>query len=136
MIKRGQISVEYLVVVGFVTFLVIGILGVAVYYSSELRDSIKLYQLESYAEKIISGAESVFYSGEPSRVTITAHLPEGVTELEIIEDNIVVSIHTTGGIAKNAYRSNVPISGELSINKGVKRIQIVAFQDGVLINEE
>jgi len=104
MIKKGQISVEYLVVVGFVTFLVIGVLGVAVYYSAQLRDSIKFYQLENYAEKIVSGAESVFYSGEPSRVTITAYLPAGVQSVEIIEDQIVVSISTANGVAKSAYK--------------------------------
>ncbi|NCO11099.1 hypothetical protein CO038_00990 [Candidatus Pacearchaeota archaeon CG_4_9_14_0_2_um_filter_39_13] len=136
MIKKGQISVEYLVVVGFVTFLVIGVLGVAVYYSAQLRDSIKFYQLENYAEKIVSGAESVFYSGEPSRVTITAYLPAGVQSVEIIEDQIVVSISTANGVAKSAYKSNVPISGDLSENEGVKRIQIIALDNGVSVNEE
>lgn len=134
--KRGQISVEYLVVVGFVTLLVIGILGVAVLYSSQLRDSIKFYQLENYAEKITSGSESVFYSGEPSRVTLTAYLPAGVENVEIIDDQIVVSISTTNGIAKNAYKSNVPISGTLSRNEGVKRLHLVATTSGVLVNEE
>ena len=136
MIKKGQISVEYLVVVGFVTFLVIGVLGVAVYYSAQLRDSIKFYQLENYAEKIVSGAESVFYSGEPSRVTITAYLPAGVQSVEIIEDQIVVSISTANGVAKSAYKSNVPISGDLSENEGVKRNQIIALDNGVSVNEE
>lgn len=136
MTKKGQISVEYLVVVGFVAFLVIGILAIAVFYSGQLRDSIKFYQLENYAGKIISGSESVFYAGEPSRVTLTAYLPIGVQSVEIIDNEIVVSISAHNGIAKNAYKSNVPISGILSSNEGVKRIQIIALDDEVSINEE
>lgn len=133
--RRGQISIEYLVVVGFVAFLVIGVLGVAVFYSSQLKDGIKFYQLENYAEKIISGSESVFYAGQPSRVTITAYLPAGVQSVEIIDDYIVVSISTANGLAKSAYKSNVPISGTFSSNEGVKRLSIIALESGVSINE-
>lgn len=133
--KRGQISVEYLIVVGFVVFLVISILGVALAYSSSLKDSIKFYQIEGYATKITSGAESVFFAGEPSKVTITAYLPSGVRSVEIIEDQIVIEVSTSTGVSKTAYRSDVPIYGSLTGSEGVKVVHIEAGASGVMLSE-
>ncbi|OIO81102.1 hypothetical protein AUJ84_01700 [Candidatus Pacearchaeota archaeon CG1_02_32_132] len=133
--KRGQISVEYLIVIGFVVFMVLTILGVAFVYSSSLKDSIKFYQLDGYANKIISGSESVFFAGEPSRVTITAYLPTGVKNIEVIENSIVVTISTSSGETKTSYLSDVPISGMLGSSDGVKVVHIVAVVDGVVLSD-
>ncbi|MDP4040007.1 MAG: hypothetical protein Q8P57_05510 [Candidatus Pacearchaeota archaeon] len=137
--RRGQVSVEYLIVVTFVTFLVIGVVGVALYYSTSLKESIKFYQLGGFAEKVISSAESVFYSGSPSKATITAYLPGGITGIEIMENQIVFTISTNNGEAITAYSSNVPITwvgGQpISSSKGLKRIEIKAVSDAVEISE-
>ena len=143
--KRGQISVEYLIVVGFVVFLVLGVLGVAFYYSSALRDSIKFYQLKGYVDKTLSSAESVFFAGEPSKSTFTAYLPDGVNNVYVLEENgehsLVVDISTSSGNALIAYPSNVPLAleGALNLNAGVKRIEVIARgnpDNDVLIRED
>jgi len=43
--KRGQISTEYLIVISFITFVVLGTLGVAMYYSTSITDTIKINQI-------------------------------------------------------------------------------------------
>ena len=142
--KRGQISVEYLIVIGFVVFIVISILGVAFFYASGIRDRIKTNQLENFANKIISSAESVYFAGEPSKVTITAYLPAGVQAIEIVYDSgseeylIIFDIETGSGISKIAYTSDVPLetgSSIISISEGVKRLQITAVENEVSIVE-
>ena len=135
MLKNGQISTEYLIVVGFVVFLVLGILGVAFFYTSITNDQIKGSQVSNLANKIISSAESVFYAGEPSKLTITGYLPIGITRFEIAPDEIVVSISTSSGITTMSFTSNVPLSGNVSHTDGVKRIEILAQQNEVLISE-
>lgn len=133
--KRGQISTEYLIVVGFVVFLVLGILGVAFFYTSVTNDQIKVSQVSNFANKIISSAESVFYAGEPSKLTLTGYLPIGVSSFEIMPNEIVVSISTSSGVTKMSFTSNVPLSGNISNSDGVKRIEVLAQQDEVLISE-
>ena len=130
---KGQISVEYLVIVGFITFIVIGILGIGLVYSESIKDRIKISQMSNYANKVISTSESVFYSGEPSKSTISVYLPEGIKGIEIIENNLIMSIQTSSGITKTSFSSNVPISGTLSPSFGIKKIQIVAEEDMVVI---
>lgn len=133
--KRGQISTEYLIVVGFVVFLVLGILGVAFFYTSVTNDQIKVSQVSNFANKIISSAESVFYAGEPSKLTLTGYLPIGVSNFEIMPNEIVVSISTSSGVTTMSFTSNVPLSGNISSSEGVKRIEVLAQQDEVLISE-
>jgi len=137
MIKRGQISVEYLIVVGFVVFLVISILGIATFYASGIRDEIKISQLSNFANKLTSNSESVFYAGEPSKVTINAFLPGGIKSISIIENSLVFEIETSSGLNKISFSSNVPLdsSSTLSINEGLKRIEILAGEDVVSFNE-
>jgi uncharacterized protein (UPF0333 family) len=135
-IKRGQISTEYLIVVGFVVFVLIGILGVAVFYSGGISDKIKVDQVRNFAVKVISSSEQVYYSGEPSKVVINAYLPSGVTGLDIIENSLVFNISTNSGDTRIAFGSDVDISGSLSYSGGVKRISVSSTSSGVVLSED
>ena len=139
--KKGQISLEYLIVVGFVVFVVITILGVAIFYASGIRDRIKINQLNNFANKIISNAEVVFFAGEPSKVTITAYLPEGVQYVNVVDDNgiilLVIAIETNSGLSVMAFPSDVPIdtATDISSIEGTKRLEITARANNVEICE-
>ena len=128
----------YLIVIGFVVFIVIGILGVSFFYAAGIKDRIKINQLESFANKIISSAESVYYAGEPSKVTITAYLPAGVTSI-IIQDDvdesvILIVIESNSGTSTIAYASNVLLTPTsilcdpdfITCNEGLKKLKITA----------
>ena len=135
--KSAQISVEYLIVISFVTFVVLTVLGLALIYSSQIQDTIKFNQLERFSKKTISAAESTFYSGAPSKSTITAYLPEGVKSVSVdeTENAIIIEIESSGGTSKIAYPSSVPIAQgnpAISSSSGLKKILIEAKEvDGV-----
>ena len=133
--KKGQIGTEYLILVGFIVFVLVTVLGLAVYYSSNVSDQIKFDQLQNFAIKIVSSAEQVFYAGEPSKVVINAYLPEGVESLEILSNDIVFNVSTSSGVSVVAFKSDVPLSGSLTATAGVKRISISATSSGVVISE-
>jgi hypothetical protein len=133
--KRGQISIEYLVIVSFITFFIIVILGIALLYSSQIRDSVRMSQIEKFSKKIISSAETVFYAGEPSKSTINAYLPEGVTNIQILEKEITLTISLSSGINRISYLSKVPIDGTISTMDGIKKIQVLATSSKSLITE-
>ncbi len=133
--KKAQVSTEYLIVVGFVTFLIISVLGLSLFYSSQIKDKIKFNQLENFANKLISSAEQVFYSGEPSKTTITAYLPSGVESLTILPNEIVFNVTSSGGLSVTAFQSDVLLSGSISNSEGVKRISILAESNRVVLQE-
>lgn len=135
MAKRGQISIEYLILIAFIVFIVIGILGAAFVYTSSVQDRIKFNQLANFANKIIGSAEAVFYSGEPSQATISVYLPAGVNSVEINGNEIIFTIQTSSGINKVSYSSNVFLVGSITNSEGVKRIQILAQESKVVLTE-
>ncbi len=134
--KKGQISTEYLIVVAFITFLILSTLALGLFYSSQIKDRIKIDQLQNFANKVILSSESVFYSGEPSKNTITAYLPAGIEDVEIYSSEIVFNITTSTGVTIISFSSKVPLEGSLGSSEGVKRIVIAAQSDKVMISEE
>lgn len=133
--KRGQVGLEYLVVISFVVFLVIGALGVAISYSSQIQDSIKFNQLEKAARKIIFTAESIFYDGEPAKAEINIYFPEGIEQFQILPNELVFDVSTGTGTNRISYSSTVPLSGSISSPRGVKNIRLHADENGVVIEE-
>ena len=136
MIERGQISLEYLIVVGFVMFAVIVLLGVSLFYTHSVQDQIKVSQLSTFANKIVSSAESVYYAGEPSKITITAFLQQGVQSFQVVSNSLVFTFVTSSGTSTIAFESKVPLDGSFtlsSLNEGVRRLTITAGSDRVYI---
>jgi hypothetical protein len=136
--KRGQVSTEYLVIVGFVVFLIIAVMGVGFLYSTQIADKIRTNQVRNFANKIVSGAEDVFYRGSPSRTQFTVYLPSGVQNLELVDDSLVFNVTTSSGVNTVSFESDVPIqfgAEGLSYGEGVKRIEIKALTDYAEIGE-
>ena len=131
--KKGQISVEYLIIVGFIVFIVLGFLGAAFFYSSQMKDTIRFHNVENFAAKIISSAEGVYYRGEPSRITITAYLPAGVNQIDVSGKEILFNVSSSSGPSRISYSSSVELEGVISPQEGVKRIQLIATTDRVNI---
>jgi hypothetical protein len=137
--KRGQISTEYLIIVAFITFVVISVLGLSYAYTAQIRDTIKINQVENFANKLTSSAESIFYAGEPSTITFTGYIPEGVTDISIEEDGklLVFTVDTNSGSNKLGFPSNVVIEDPLNMltpSSGVKKIQLTAHETEVTIS--
>ncbi len=135
--KKAQAAMELLILMGFLTFVIIGILGVGYFYSNTINDRIKSNQINSFATKITTTSESVFYAGEPSRSTISAHLPAGIQEIEIIDNSIVITYSLATGQNKVAFPSNVQIiedpSAPLTTSSGIKNIIVIANQTHAII---
>ena len=135
--KRGQTSFEYLIIVSFITFIVIGILSIALVYSSSINSQIRITQMNNFANKIISTSESVFYAGEPSKTTILVYIPEGLESIDINEDEnlLIISLQSPSGTITSAFSSNVDISGSLVSSPGVKKIEVKAESDKIVISQ-
>ena len=132
--KKSQIGIEYMLIMAFVTFVLIGIISVAFFYGGGIKDRLKIVQVSNYANKIISTVESVHYYGTPSKATIKVYLPEGINDIQIIENSLFITIQLHSGISKISFPSDVPVTGSLSTNGGVQRISINAQESGVNLN--
>jgi hypothetical protein len=118
---------------GFVTFILVGLLSFAYFYGSSVQDRIRMTQALNYGNKIISTAESVFYAGEPSKATIEVYLPDGVKEVQISGNEVAVSVRTSTGLNKLVFTSKVPLVGSLQSSQGIKKVELTADSESVLI---
>ncbi|MBX4212204.1 hypothetical protein KW787_01965 [Candidatus Pacearchaeota archaeon] len=133
--KRGQISMEYMILVGFISFLIIVSLGSALFYSNQIKDKIKFNQLDKFAQKVVNSAETVYYAGQPSRATITAYLPTGVKGITVSGNDLIFNISTSSGQTTIAYTSTVPLQGSISPGEGLKKLIVMAQSNGVQLVE-
>lgn len=134
--KRGQVGVEYLLVVGFISFAIISVLALSYFYSGQIKDRIRLNQVEGFASQLTGFCESVFFAGEPSMKTVRLYLPDGVESIEIDSNNIIITTAVSGGGQnKRAYESKVPLQGNITPTEGIKKLSLEAKQNYVLINQ-
>lgn len=131
--KRGQAGTEYLIIVAFVTFAVMAIIAIAVGVSNTTKDKLKVNQIESFMAQLINAAESVFFSGEPSKTTTSLYLPDGVTNITIYSDSILVKYLSYNGESVRVFSSRVPLNGTISSTEGTKRLLLQARADFVQI---
>jgi len=131
--SKAQVGMEYMAILGFVTIILIAVLSMAYFYSGGIKDRLKLTQINNFANKIISTSESVYYYGKPSRATISVYIPEGINNITIINNVVYIETHLSSNIEKNEFHSNVPISGNLSITPGIKKIKIEAEDNTIRI---
>lgn len=135
MFRRAQISTEYLIIVGFVVFLVISVLGVALFYTSGSQDQIRFSTLEQFANTIVTNAEEVYYAGEPSLRTVDVYMPQGVTSVSVETNALVFNISSGSGLNVVSFPSDVPLGGSISSSEGLKRLKIVAQPTRSYISE-
>ena len=137
LVKKGQISTEYLIIMGFVTFLIISVLGVAFFYVSQIKDNLKVNQVNNFANKIVNSAETVYFAGEPSKITILLYLPQGVKSIATTSSNeLTIKILTDSGTNVISYTSSVPITASgITTTEGLKKVKLEASPSVVTITQ-
>jgi uncharacterized protein (UPF0333 family) len=135
MTKRGQAGIEYLILVGFVTLAVIIVFSIAIIYSQSIKDTIILNQVESFAEDLISSSEKVFFSGEPSKSTISIYVPHGVSEISFHDKELLIKTSVATGENIRSFNSAVSIQGSINPSEGKKILILTAKNDYVEVSE-
>ena len=129
--SRAQISVEYLILIGFIITVVIVLSGAGLVYSANIKDQIRIKQIQTAANKIIHASEEVFYAGEPSKIPITIYLPSGINNITIEERSLIFNFETNTGTNTISFESAVPLTGIVQKSEGLKKIQVVAQSNDV-----
>lgn len=132
--KKGQIAVEYVILVAIVTALSIAMLLISMYYSRHVETVVETSQVDRLGRQIVDTAETVFFYGVPSKSTIKTYMPNHVTAITVHTNELVFTIKTAAGTSDIGYVSAVPLQGSMSPTKGLKTIVIEAREGLVWIN--
>lgn len=125
--KKSQISVEYMMIIGFVTLITIPLVLIYHSFVQDSSDEINSIQVQQIAQKIAHTAESVYYLGEPSQATLNINMPDMVADVNLSAGyEIVFTINTGSGTADIVQGSSVNITGSLPVNKSSYAITLTA----------
>jgi uncharacterized protein (UPF0333 family) len=134
--KRGQTSMEFLILFGFVFLMIIPLVVIFYTQSYETKDALNSNQIRNVETKIADKAESVYYLGEPSKSTLKAYFPDNVVNITIRGREIMFFYRTNSNtIQEILVTAPVNMTGNLSILSGIHYIIIQNRGDLVSITE-
>lgn len=122
--RRAQVSMEYLVIVGFVAVIVIPMILIFYTYADRTEDEIISNQIQKIGLKIGDSAEAMYYLGEPSRTRIRTYFPKNINNITVGNNEITFIMHAKEGEDHIVIYSSVPIEGELDHHAGYHNINI------------
>ncbi len=128
--RKGQVSLEHLIMVAIAMLTLLPVIYLFYNYSKESTSEVNFASVNNLGNKIINRAESVYYLGEPSKLTLEENMPLAVQNIAILQDsinNIYELVFTLDGNETAVFSSDVPISGDFtdtSVSQGTKTITI------------
>lgn len=133
--RKGQLSMEYLTLVGFVVVIIIPMTIIYITYSDQSEDQIVSNQVDSIAKKIGDTAETVYYLGEPSKTRIRTYFPQNIDNISIAGREIVFYVRTKHGVDEVVISMPVNVSGTLEPTSGIHNVIIEAKGNYVEITD-
>ena len=136
--KSSQVSVEYMLIMGFVVIMTVPLLVLYYTYTQGASDEIITSQVNQISRKIVDAAESVYFLGIPSQTTIKVYMPKQIAGASIDKRELVLNVSTKGGISEIVMVSSVNLTSDLNpplpIKQGLYSINLNATAEGVRIS--
>ena len=130
--KRGQISIELVLTVGFALVMIIPLTILLYEHNTNTQRDINGNQAHLIARKITDVADSVYYMGYPSTQTIKVYMPRQIDSINITDREITMFLDDGNEIVSS---SKINLSGTVSPSSGLRLIQISAEEDYVKIED-
>ena len=131
---KSQVSVEYMLIIGFVTVITIPLIIIYYTFTQESGDEITSVQIVQVAKKIVDAAETVYYLGEPSQTTLKVNIPGNVILATLSNKEVVFKIKTKSGVVDIVQSSSVNITGSLPTNKSTYTITVKSISNYVEVS--
>ena len=109
--SKAQSSWEYLTIVALVLGVIVPTAYLFFRFSSESNEQVLDTQLNKIGKDIIDTAESIYFSGEGSRVVLEANIPENVVDVYIRANReLVFNVTTELGEVERVFFSSPGIN--------------------------
>ena len=123
---KSQVSVEYMLIMGFAALMTLPLLLIYYSYSSDSSDSVATGQALQIARRIVDASESVYYLGKPSQTTLKLNFPDKIYSTNLSNREVVFKIKTINGVTDVVQVASVNMSGNLPISQGIHIITVKA----------
>lgn len=133
--KEAQISVEYMVIIGFATIITIPLIIIYYTFTQQSNEEITSSQISQIVKKIVDAAESVYYIGEPSQTTLRVNIPDGIVLANLSSGKeVVFRVRSGAGEADIVQTTSVNITGNLPTRQGNYLVTVKAMPNYVNVS--
>ncbi len=129
--RVGQISVEMLVMVGFMMAFMIPLVFLFLSLSNASAENVAIGQAKISARQIGNAAGEVLAQGNNSKKVIFVNFPPGVQNISIQSTEVIFTLDTTKGTVEvlentfaNMTESAYPLSNKTKIGSGLRTILV------------
>ncbi|MBU0471461.1 MAG: hypothetical protein KKF65_02470 [Nanoarchaeota archaeon] len=132
--KKGQVSLEFLMITGFAFMLIIPVMLLFLTEAQDIDEDVSSAQLKKLAEELVDAIDNVYYLGEPTAKTLEIYVPRYVQSV-IFTGNRTIFEVDSGTFIYNFTRfvATNNLSGSLNSNPGMHSIKISAVGNGVTV---
>jgi len=128
--RRGQISIEYLVLTGFL-LIIVGVMIAFALFS--FNESSNLVKAESAIIEIVNQSNWVASLGDGSRVFFEIEVPEGVQSFQINNKQVRMVLNTSAGNTDVFSYAKPNLTPTTFSNNGGRRALSATFVDGNVV---
>lgn len=139
--KKAQTALEYMMIVALALGIILPTTYLFFRHSSESNSEIIDSKIGQIGREMINSAETVYFSGEGSKLVVEFIVPDEVSSVYIIDNiELVFNISTPYGEIDSVFFSDVNLTSlsctgnicDLSddINPGLNRIRFLSFNGG------
>ena len=122
--RRGQISAEYLILVGFILLTLIPVIAALYSYSAHSQERLAVEQAHQTVKRIADAANTVYSLGHPSRIIRKVYIPANIKNATISDMEIIFVVEGSTGDVEVVETTMVEVSGTLPTNQGTYRMNV------------
>jgi len=130
--ESGQVSLEYLVLIGIVLIFIAiaSTFAFIAYY-----DSIYSYQMRSAALTLKEAANNAYALGPDNNLFVDIMLPPDITSARAAGNEIIFVRNVAGGSSESAIIVDANVSGNLPTTSGFNRIKVSVVDGNVVFSQ-
>ena len=132
-LDRGQVSLEFSIIIGFVTLLLIPLISVFYLQIRDSNNQIITQQAYNIAKEVVDKAEAVYYLGAPSKTMLKVYMPSNIERIDINNREVVFRIKFGSAISEVDVPSDVNLTGSIHKAEGTRYIHIESMGSYVSI---
>ena len=145
---KSQSALEYLMIIALTLGIIVPTAYIFFQYSTESNTKILDSQINQIGRSMIDTAETVYFSGQNSKIVLQLNMPESVNTINIINNReLVFNVTTDIGGGEAVFFSSVSIASPTCLGStcslaeiagsGLKNIKFQSYNNGnqVLISK-
>jgi len=129
--KRGQITTEYVIIVGFMLVILLVLWAQTTFTISSTTADLRVAYAKHAVTKIAEAADAVYVQGPPAKFSIYVTMPDNVFNSSVEGHEISISVYTYDGVTDVYEETLGNVTGCLRhLVPGTHRISVEAVQIG------